>query len=444
MRVFCARPAGSPQKSRPAESSFFSSTTKDTKSTKGDFFAQRRKDRKETKSEIRISKSETNVRPNKSQIGKIQNRTPEKARLRFSEVWSFEFASNFGFRASNLTPEPWRLGARRRTTMIHTRICDLLAINHPIVLGGMGTATSASLVAAVSNAGGFGTLGTSGMNGAQITSEAEAIRERTDKPFGINHLLFRMQEENFAATLRARPNVVAFAWARADQDLGVCFKRVHDAGLKVMHMAGGVSEASRAAEAGADFIVAQGTEAGGHVGWMASLPLVPMVVNAVAPLPVLVAGGIADGRGLAAALALGAEGVLLGTRFLACVESPIHSNLKQVIVRSDGHDTVLTEIPDIATGDIWPGAMARAQRNAFIERWAGREWALRQCYREVGKAAIDARRAGDADNAPLLFGQDAGLIDSIKPAREIIEGIVAEAEEIIQTRLPGLLREPPK
>ena len=201
--------------------------------------------------------------------------------------------------------------------MIHTRICDLLGIPHPIVLGGMGNATTAPLVAAVSNAGGFGTLGTSAFDAATLDREIAAIHERTDKPFGINHLLFQIQEDMFAVTLRARPTLVAFAWARKDQNLREYFQRAHDAGCKVMYMAGEVPEALRAAEAGADVLVAQGTEAGGHVGWMASLPLVPMMVKAVAPLPVLCAGGIADGRGLAAALALGAEGVLLGTRFLA-------------------------------------------------------------------------------------------------------------------------------
>ena len=239
----------------------------------------------------------------------------------------------------------------------------------------MGTATTAPLVAAVSNAGGFGTLGTSAFNAATLDREIASIHERTDKPFGINHLLFQIQEDMFAVTLRARPTLVAFAWARKDQNLRDYFQRAHDAGCKVMYMAGEVPEALRAAEAGADVFVAQGTEAGGHVGWMASLPLVPMMVKALAPLPVLCAGGIADGRGLAAALALGAEGVLLGTRFMATHESPIHANFKQAIVNSDGHDTVLTEIPDLASQRVWPGAMSRAQRNKFIERWAGREWA---------------------------------------------------------------------
>jgi len=324
--------------------------------------------------------------------------------------------------------------------MIHTRICDLLGIDHPIVLGGMGTATTAPLVAAVSNAGGFGTLGTSAFDAATLDSEIASIRERTEKPYGINHLLFQIKEDMFAVTLRAQPAVVAFAWARKDQNLRDYFQRAHDSGAKVMHMAGEVPEAQRAAEAGADVLVAQGTEAGGHVGWMASLPLLPIMAKAVAPLPVLCAGGIADGRGLAAALALGAEGVLLGTRFMATPEAPIHASFKRAIVESDGHDTVLTEIPDLASQRVWPGAMSRAKRNKFIERWAGREWALRQDAGEVGKQAAAARAAGDVDNASISYGQDAGLIESIKSVKEVVQDIVAEAEGIISGRLPKLLR----
>ena len=324
--------------------------------------------------------------------------------------------------------------------MIHTRICDLLGIPHPIVLGGMGTATTAPLVAAVSNAGGFGTLGTSAFNAETLEKEIAAIRERTDKPFGVNHLLFQIREDMFAVTLDARPALAAFAWARKDQNLGDYFQHAHDAGCKVMHMAGEVPEALRAAEAGADVIVAQGTEAGGHVGWMASLPLVPMMVKAVAPLPVLLAGGIADGRGLAAALALGTDGVLLGTRFMATPEAPIHANFKKAIVKSDGHDTVLTEIPDLVTQRVWPGAMSRAQRNRFIERWAEREWAIRQNAVAIAKQVAAARAAGDVDEATLSFGQDAGLIDSIKSVKEVVQDIIAEAEEILRRRLPSLLR----
>ena len=324
--------------------------------------------------------------------------------------------------------------------MIRTKVCDVFDIEHPIALGGMGSASSPALTAAVSRAGGLGAMGCHYLTPEQIRERTAATRKETNKPFGLNFLLFDTREDSFAAALDLRPAVMQFAWARPDQDLRSYFQRARDAGCKVMHMAGEVSEARRAADAGADVIVAQGTEAGGHVGWIASMPLVPMIVKAVAPLPVLAAGGIADGSGLAAALALSADGALIGTRMMATDESPIHANFKQAIVKSDGHDTMLTEIPDIASGRVWPGAMARALRNAFIERWAGREWALRRDYRAAGKAVLEARKNGDADNASLLIGQDAGLIDSVKPAGAIIESMIAEAEEIIKGRLSKLVR----
>ena len=322
--------------------------------------------------------------------------------------------------------------------MIHTPVCSLLGITHPIVLGGMGTGTSVPLVVAVSQAGGLGTLGAANLTATQVREQITAIRAATDRPFGVNYLLFRIDEGSFAAALEARPPVIALAWGRADQDLRPYIQRIHDAGLTAMYMAGEVPEARRAAEAGADVLVAQGTEGGGHVGWMATMALVPMVVQAVAPRPVLAAGGIADGRGLAAALALGADGVLLGTRFLATDEAPLHPNYKQAIVHSNGHNTVLTEIPDIAVGQVWPGAMARALRNRFIERWAGREWALRQQAQNASQALLAARQAGDVDNATLLMGQDAGLIDAVLPAAEVIRRMTTEAQAIMTERLPQL------
>ncbi len=324
--------------------------------------------------------------------------------------------------------------------MIHTPVCDLLRIRHPIVLGGMAGATSVPLVAAVSNAGGLGTLGLARTPPEQIPKEIGAIREATKGPFGVNFLLFLAHEPAIDAALNARPPVFSAAWARADQDLRALFGRAHEAGSQVMYMAGTVPEARRAQAAGADVIVAQGTEGGGHVGWMASLAVLPLIVDAVGPTPVLAAGGIADGRGLAAALALGAQGALLGTRFLATKESPLHPNFKQAVLDSDGHDTVLTEIPDLARGNVWPGAMARAQRNAFIERWAGREWELRARQPEVAAGLERARETGDAANAALLIGQDAGLIHDIPPAGEIVERIVAEAEALLKDRLPKLVR----
>ncbi len=323
--------------------------------------------------------------------------------------------------------------------MIKTRVCDIFDIDHPILLGGMGSIYSPDLVGAVSNAGGLGAMGCLNLSVEQIHTGAGAIRQRTDKNFALNFVIFDVVEECFAAALEERPPAMAFAWPRPDQDIAAYVSRAHDVGAKVTFMAGGVPEARQAADAGADVIIAQGTEGGGHVSWNATMVLVPMVVDAVGPIPVVAAGGIADGRGMAAALALGADGVLLGTRFLASDESPLHSNFKQTIVDSDGHDTVLTEIPDICQAKIWPGAMSRAKRNRFIERWAGREWALRQNQVAALAKMREARVNGDIEEAPLFVGQDAGLIHEVLPAGEIVRSIAAEAEDILSTRLPGFL-----
>lgn len=320
---------------------------------------------------------------------------------------------------------------------IHTRVCDLLGIVHPIVLGGMGGGTSPELVAAVSNAGGLGTLGVSGRAPDDIIRSVAAIRQATDRPFGLNFLLFRYQPDDpaIAAALAARPPVVAYAWPWADQDLRPFIDMAHEAGAKVMVMVSVRGDAIRAVRAGADLIVAQGSEGGGHVGLMGTMPFVPMVVDDVAPTPVLAAGGIADGRGLVAALALGAEGVLLGTRFLATDEAPIAASYKQAILAADGQDTVLTEIPDLASGSTWPGAFARTWRNAFVERWSGREAELRRRRGEVAREIAADRAEGNATEVPLLFGQDAGLIDAILPAGEVVRRIVTEARDIIDGRL---------
>jgi NAD(P)H-dependent flavin oxidoreductase YrpB (nitropropane dioxygenase family) len=324
--------------------------------------------------------------------------------------------------------------------MIRTPVCELLGIDHPIALGGMGSIYSPALVAAVSAAGGLGAMGCHQSNADQIRAGTGGIRERTNKPFALNFILFDIKEDCYATALTLRPAVIALAWPRPEQDIKAYIKRAHDAGSTVTFMAGGVPEAARAAKCGADVIIAQGTEGGGHVGWQTTLSLVPMVVDAVRPIPVLAAGGIADGRGLAAALALGADGVLMGTRFLATQESPLHPNFKQAIVDSNGHDTLLTEIPDIASGKVWPGAMSRSRRNRLIERWAGREWALRQQQHQVLESIRQARQNGDIEEAPLSMGQDAGLIHDIPSAKEVVERIAQEAEAILQQRLPALLQ----
>jgi NAD(P)H-dependent flavin oxidoreductase YrpB (nitropropane dioxygenase family) len=325
--------------------------------------------------------------------------------------------------------------------MIHTRICELLEIEHPIALGGMPSIfNSAELVAAVSNAGAIGMIGSTHLNADDIHACAKSIRKLTSAPFAFNSLMFLSDESGFAASLEARPSVISLSWPRKDQDVSEWIKRAHDVGCKVTYMAGDVGEAVRGAEAGADIIVAQGTEGGGHVGWMGTAVLIPLIVDAVTPTPVMAAGGIADGRGFAAALALGAEGILLGTRFLASKECGIDENYKRAILESDGHDTVLTEIPDIAASQVWPGAMSRVKRNRFVERWSGREWLLRQNLPEAAARVREARKNGDADEAPLFFGQDAGLINDLPPAATIIERLVADAESRITTRLAQMIR----
>ena len=325
--------------------------------------------------------------------------------------------------------------------MIKTAFTEIMGVEYPIALGGLGGGhTNTAMTGAVSKAGGLGALGCHGMSPKAVNGAALKLREETNLPFALNFLLFAIEEEAFQAALDANPPAIAFAWPRGDQDIGSYIGRAHDVGAKVTFMVNDVSGARNAVEAGADVVIAQGTEGGGHVGWMASLVFTPLVVDAVAPTPVLTAGGVADGRGLAASLALGADGVLLGTRFLASDESPLHANFKQAIIDSDGHDTLLTEIPDIAASTVWPGAMSRSSRNAFIERWVGREWALRQHQAEVFAELLDARKSGNTSGAALSYGQDAGLIDDIAPAGELVTRIVAEAEEIISKRLPKHVR----
>jgi len=314
---------------------------------------------------------------------------------------------------------------------MRTRVCSLVGIDLPVFLGGMAGATGTELVAAVSQAGGLGILGCARIPPAEIGAAVRAIRDKTDRPFGLNLLLFSAAEELVAATLSCRAPVISTAWPWPEQDLRTLFARAHDAGAKVVHMAAGVAQARRAAEAGADAIVAQGTEGGGHVGLMGTMTLVPQVVRAVAPLPVLAAGGIATGEGLAAALALGAEGALIGTRLLATDEAPIPDSYKQAILDSDGHDTVLTEIPDIANARVWPGAWSRVVRNRLIAEWSGREDELRARRTEVGAGMRQAFEKGDRDGAALFIGQDAGLIDAIEPAGEVVRRIVRDADAVL-------------
>jgi NAD(P)H-dependent flavin oxidoreductase YrpB (nitropropane dioxygenase family) len=285
-------------------------------------------------------------------------------------------------------------------------------------------ATSGELVGAVSEAGGLGVFGASFLQPGDVAEMFRTARGVTSKPLGIN-LLLHATEDRVDEILALKPEVFSTAWPRDDQDLAAIFAKAHERGCKVMHMVPLAEDAARAAEAGADVIVAQGFEGGGHIGELASTVVVRQAVKAVSPLPVLAAGGFVDGAGLAAALALGADGVLLGTRFLATDEAPVEEAYKDAIVGSDGSDTIVTTVNDTMTGRDWPGAWVRMKRTPFVERWLGREPELQRRRQQVREALTE--------DDLIYFGQSAGLIDSIKPAADVVRDMVAEAEEILRT-----------
>ena len=316
--------------------------------------------------------------------------------------------------------------------VLRTRVTELLRIEHPILCGGMAGHTSPELAAAVSNGGGLGIHGCTFRSPDHIRADAARLRELTDRPFGLNLLLCFASEEQLRAVLESRPAVLSTAWG----DPEITTARAQAAGLIAVHQVHRVEEARRAAAAGVDAIVAQGMEGGGHVWHTATMPLVPQVAEAVPDYPLLAAGGIADGRGLAAALLLGADGVLLGTRFLATDEAPVHPNYKQAIVEADDTATIFSEVPDIARQMDWPGAVGRAIRNPLIERWHGREDELRRTGGEVGRVLEAGKREGRREEGLFFAGQVSGLIHDVRPAGQVVRDIVAEAERILRER-PG-------
>ncbi len=318
--------------------------------------------------------------------------------------------------------------------MLRTPICDLLGIEFPIVQAGMGPFTSAELVAAVSNAGALGSLG-AGARALDSYKEGLArTRQMTDRPFAVNFVLSPSlpDPEAFSLALKAKPRLISFALGEP----GDYVKRAQDAGILVMHQVTTVQQAYQAAQSGVDIIIAQGSEAGGFGGSVAGMVLIPQVVDAVRPIPVIAAGGIADGRGLAAALVLGAQGANLGTRFLASAEAPVSDRWKQAILAAASQDAAKVEFwADLfpASGKAYP-VIPRTLSSPFIEEWQGRRDDVRQdadqLRGEIG-AAIMQGRFGEM----LPFtGQSAGLIHEILPAAEIVRKVAAEAVSALKIR----------
>jgi nitronate monooxygenase/enoyl-[acyl-carrier protein] reductase II len=295
----------------------------------------------------------------------------------------------------------------------------------------MGEFTSAELVAAVSNAGGLGSLGCAYRTIDDISNQLTATRELTNRPFVVNHLLLTLDEEAFALTLKAKPAAISFAGG----DPGDFVKRVHNEGILVIHQVHTVQQAHQAADRGVDVIIAQGSEAGGHGGTVSALSLIPQVVDAVSPIPVVASGGIADGRGLAAALVLGAAGVNIGTRFLASQEAPIDDVWKKMIVGAESEDAVKFH----PWNDIMPPSRSggyetslRAIRTPFIDHWQenGAE-AIDQSER-LRTMLLEAMQRGNLYEMVPGAGQSAGLVGDVLPAVEIMRQMIAEAEEALK------------
>src|SRR6202163_2390653 len=298
-------------------------------------------------------------------------------------------------------------------TILHTPVCDLLGIDVPIFQAGMAKYTTPELVAAVSNAGGLGIIRGLRRTPVELRNEIRHVRELTSRPFGVNHVVCQIDPAAVQMTLAQRVPVLSLAWGRATE----LTYQAHEAGIKVIHMVGTPEEAGQVASDGADVIVAQGTEGGGHVGAMSTLPLVPLVVDVVGDVPVLAAGGIADGRGLAAVLMLGAQGALIGTRFLATPEARGRGHSKDVILNALGSQTVASKLFDDVFGLRWPGALLRSIRNPLLDRWAQRQqdWAL--AAEQIRPSLEAAIAAGDF----VIAGESAGLIPHLRSEKHTSE-----------------------
>jgi enoyl-[acyl-carrier protein] reductase II len=314
--------------------------------------------------------------------------------------------------------------------MLRTSLCDILGIDVPIILAAMGSASSAEFAAAASNEGALGSIGSLFRTSVAIKRDIDIVKELTNRNFAVNHIPPTLDTEVFRHTLAARPAVISFALGNP----GDLVQQAHDVGSKVMVQVTTVTQATEAAERGADVVIAQGGEAGGYGGLVSTMALVPQVVDAVSPIPVVAAGGIFDGRGIAAAFMLGAVGVNMGTRFLASREAPIEDAWKAAIAAAQSEDAVKVEV----LNDIQPlpgtggyGTVLRSLRTPFMDEWGTkREEARRE--REHLWAEIQARtRTGRRHETLLTAGQTSGGIKEILSVAEIIRQLTAEAEAVL-------------
>ena len=325
--------------------------------------------------------------------------------------------------------------------MLRTPLCQQLGLEHPIFSVGFGAGAGPELAAAVSNAGACGVLGSSGQPASYVRQQIQRLRALTTKPFGVNVILAILREGVIEACLDEQPPIVVLFWG----DPAPYVEPAHRRGIKVFIQIGSVEEA-RAAAAGVDAIIAQGIEAGGHVKSKTSLwALLPQVVEAVG-VPVIAAGGIATGKGLVAALSLGAQAVSMGTRFVASEEAFAHPEFKRRVVESRAEDTIYCDLFNVG----WPDAPHRALRNKAVEEWeaAGRppsgerpgEGSKIGTLARAGQT-VDVQKyaaimltpefEGSIDHVPMWAGESCSLVNDIRPAAQIVRDVVQEAEEVI-------------
>jgi len=307
--------------------------------------------------------------------------------------------------------------------MISSKLCEILGIKYPIIQGGMAWAGTAELASAVSNAGGLGMLGAAVMSPTQLQEEIKKTRGWTDKPFGVNIYYLSPDVENFIDIVIKEEVPVLTTGAG---NPGKHILRLRDTGIKVLPVMASVALAQRLARLGVTALIAEGMEGGGHVGELTTMAMLPQMVEAV-NLPLVAAGGIADGRGLAAAFALGAQGVQMGTRFLCSEECIAHPNFKQAVLNAKDRSTTITARNS--------GHPVRVLKNRLSRRFAQMEadGATKEELERLGQGALRAAVInGDLDEGSLMTGQIAGLIKEVKPVKEIIEEITAEAEEIMK------------
>ena len=332
--------------------------------------------------------------------------------------------------------------------LFHTPLCERLKIKYPVFQAGMGFVAKAELTAAVSNAGGLGCIGSGAMSSHGLREQIRLCRTLTDRPFAVDILFAEVKADpNAAEVVRYAANVQQLIDITFDEKVPVIVSglgnpagiidRAHREGVVVMSLCGNVKQARRLEASGIDVIIAQGHEAGGHTGRIGTMTLVPQIVDAVKS-PVLAAGGLADGRGLLAAIALGAQGVWMGSRFIATNEATAHENYKNRIVAIDEEGTTITRCHS--------GKPCRLIRNQFTDSWIGREAEIQPFPLQMAKVgfrlAEAARYQGKIEDGGLACGQSAGLIRSVKPAAQVVRDVMDEARAALEGRILNPWRAP--